>query len=63
MLVGIFGASVFCFMDSGSALRLKGWLSNVAVPALFGYLYQWFMQMNIFRCSACGATQSTYRVA
>jgi len=45
-----------------SAIRTEATLSVVGVMALFGYFYQWMMQLYVFRCSACGTTQSTYRV-
>jgi hypothetical protein len=48
---------------SKTALGVRGWWLLVGALALFGYVYQWILQMYIFKCGACGATYSTYRVA
>jgi hypothetical protein len=65
IVVGILGAGVLSLMArySKAAFGIRGWLSAMAGMALFAYLYQWIMQIYVFKCSACGTTHITYRVA
>ena len=65
IIVGIFGAGTFSAVAKYSkvGLGIGVWLSVAAVLALFGYFYQWMVQIYIFRCSTCGITRITYRTA
>ncbi len=63
--VGTVTASAFFLMGENlkATLAVRGWLTLVAVTTIFGYIFQWIVQMYIFKCRACGIARSTYRTA
>ena|ERR1700735_1053363 len=64
-VVGTLTASAFSLTGENlkATLGFGGWLTLVVVMTLFGYFFQWIVQMYIFKCGACAITCSTYGTA